>query len=86
MGTITPENSPGPTMEQIEMWPLATGSHLFLSFPTQGRIKGGGVNGGNCLRPYATVANVFVTSTTAVLNHFPEGSQIQTYNFVRETH
>jgi len=32
------------------------------------------------------VVNVFLTSTTVVLNHFAEGSQIQTYNFVRETH
>jgi len=26
------------------------------------------------------------TSTTVILNHFAEGSQIQTYNFVREPH
>jgi len=32
------------------------------------------------------VVNVFLTSTTAVLNHFVEGSQIQTYDFVREPH
>jgi len=30
------------------------------------------------------VANVFFTSAAVVLNHFAEGSQIQTYNFVRE--
>jgi len=28
------------------------------------------------------VVNVFLTSTTAVLNHFAEGSQIQTYRFL----
>jgi len=28
--------------------------------------------------------NVFLTSTTAVLNHFAEGSQIQAYDFARE--
>jgi len=28
------------------------------------------------------VVNVLLTSTTAVLNHFAEGSQIQTYEFV----
>jgi len=32
------------------------------------------------------VVNVFITSTTVVLNHFAEGSQIQTYNFVSEPH
>jgi len=31
------------------------------------------------------VVNVF-TSTTVVFNHFAAGSQIQTYNFVREPH
>jgi len=30
--------------------------------------------------------NVFLTSTTVVLNHFAEGNQIQTYDFVREPH
>jgi len=30
--------------------------------------------------------NFFFTSTTVVLNHFAEGSQIQTYNFAREPH
>jgi len=29
--------------------------------------------------------NVFLTSTTVVLNHFDAGSQIQAYKFVRET-
>jgi len=28
------------------------------------------------------VINVFLTSTTVVLNHFAEGSQIQTYEFL----
>jgi len=28
------------------------------------------------------VVNVFLTSTTVVLNHFVEGSQIQTYEFL----
>ena len=28
--------------------------------------------------------NIFFTSTTVVLNHFAEESQIQTYNFVKE--
>jgi len=28
----------------------------------------------------------YFTSTTVVLNHFVEGSQIQTYNLVREPH
>jgi len=28
----------------------------------------------------------FFTSTTVVHNHFAEGSQIQTYNFVRGPH
>jgi len=32
------------------------------------------------------VVNVFITSTTVVLNHFAEGSQIQIYNFVGEPH
>jgi len=32
------------------------------------------------------VVNVFLTSATVVLNHFTEGSQIQTYDFVREPH
>jgi len=32
------------------------------------------------------VVNIFLTSTTVVFNHFAEGSQIQTYNFVREQH
>jgi len=32
------------------------------------------------------VVNVFLTSTTVVLNHFAEGRQIQTYDFVREPH
>jgi len=32
------------------------------------------------------VVNVFVISTAVVLNHFAEGSQIQTYNFVTEPH
>jgi len=32
------------------------------------------------------VVNVFLTSTTVVLNHFAEGSHIQTYDFVREPH
>jgi len=32
------------------------------------------------------VVNLFRTTTTAVLNHFAEGSQIQTYDFVREPH
>jgi len=32
------------------------------------------------------VVNVFRTSTTVVLNHFAEGSQIQTYDFVGEPH
>jgi len=27
-----------------------------------------------------------ISSTTMILNQFPEGSQIQTYNFVREPH
>jgi len=30
------------------------------------------------------VANVFLTSTTVVLNHFTDGNQIQTYDFVRK--
>jgi len=29
------------------------------------------------------VVNVFITSTTVVLNHFAEGGQIHTYDFVR---
>jgi len=29
------------------------------------------------------VVNVFLTSTTVVLNHLIQGSQIQIYNFVR---
>jgi len=32
------------------------------------------------------VVNIFLTSTTVVLNHFVEGSQMQTYDFVREPH
>jgi len=32
------------------------------------------------------IVNVFLTSTTAVLNHFAECSQIQTYDIVREPH
>jgi len=32
------------------------------------------------------VVYVFLTSTKVVLNHFPEGIQIQTCNFVREPH
>jgi len=32
------------------------------------------------------VVNVFCTSATVVLNHFAEGSLIQTFNFVREPH
>jgi len=32
------------------------------------------------------VVNVFLISTSVVLNHFAEGSQIQTYNFFREPH
>jgi len=32
------------------------------------------------------VVNVFLTSTTMVLKHFAEGSQIQIYDFVREPH
>jgi len=32
------------------------------------------------------VVNIFLTSTTVVLNHFAEGSQIQTYDFVRNPH
>jgi len=32
------------------------------------------------------VVNVFLTSTTVVLNHFAEGSRIQTYDFVGEPH
>ena len=32
------------------------------------------------------VVNVFRTSTTVDLNHFTDGSQIQTYDFVREPH
>jgi len=29
------------------------------------------------------VVDVFITSTTVVLNHFAEGSQIQTYEFLK---
>jgi len=32
------------------------------------------------------VVSVFLTSTTMVLNHFAEGSQIQTNDFVRKPH
>jgi len=32
------------------------------------------------------VFDFFLTSTTVVLKHFAEGSQIQTYDFVREPH
>jgi len=32
------------------------------------------------------VVNVFLTFTTVVLNHFAEGSQIQTHDFVRRPH
>jgi len=32
------------------------------------------------------VVKVFLTSATEVLNHFAEGSQIQTYDFVGESH
>jgi len=32
------------------------------------------------------VVNVFLSSTTVVLNHFAEENQIQTYNLVREPH
>ena len=32
------------------------------------------------------VVSVFLTSTTVVFNHFAEGSQIQTYDFVRKPH
>jgi len=32
------------------------------------------------------VVNDFLTSTTVVLNYFAEGSQIQTYVFVRKLH
>jgi len=28
------------------------------------------------------IVNAFLTSTTVVLNHFAEGSQIQTYEFL----
>ena len=37
----------------------------------------------NLTRKYdVVVVNVFLTSTTVVLNHFAEGSQIQTYEFL----
>jgi len=32
------------------------------------------------------VVNVFLTSKIVALNHFAEGSQIQTYDFAREPH
>jgi len=32
------------------------------------------------------VVNIFLASTTVVLNHFTQGNQIQTYDFVREPH
>jgi len=32
------------------------------------------------------VVSVYCTSATVDLNHFAEGSLIQTYNFVREPH
>jgi len=32
------------------------------------------------------IVKVFLTSATVVLNHLPEGSQIQTYDFVAEPH
>jgi len=30
------------------------------------------------------IVNLFLTSTTVVLNHFAEGSQIQTNDFIKE--
>jgi len=35
---------------------------------------------------YRLGVTVFLTSATVVLNHFTQGSQIQTYNFVKEPH
>jgi len=32
------------------------------------------------------VVDVFLTSATVILNHFPEGSQIQNYDFGRQQH
>jgi len=32
------------------------------------------------------VVNVFLTFTTVILNHFAEGTQIQSYDFVGEPH